>query len=412
MNPRASLSSELREPSGVIALPSAGSLTSSRGTGLALAAIGLAAAAFGLGLATEPARAWGNLLISNFYFMSVALGALFFLALGYLASAGWSVVLRRVPEAMTVYLPSAGVLMLAVFLGRHELYHWTHHDAMLHDPVLASKSTFLDPTFFLVRMILALGLWIAFAHWMRRISLEQDRIGAATDGLMSTHRRLVRCSALFVVTFALTFSLASFDWLMSLEPHWYSTIFAVYTFAGTFQGALAAILVAVLWLRRTPPFKQVIHTEHLHDLGKLLFAFSTFWAYIWLSQYLLIWYGNLPEEIPHYVARTGAAWLPLFMLNLVCNWVVPFLVLMSRAAKRRPTVLLGVALIVLAGRWLDLYLHVMPALHVDPGIGAIEIFLFTGCAVLFIVLGYRQLRAAPQVPRYDPLLKESLEYSS
>ena len=154
------------------------------------------------------------------------------------------------------------------------------------------------------------------------------------------------------MVFAASFSVASTDWLMSLDPHWSSTIFAVYVFAGLVQLGLAVTTLMVLILRQRGPFRAVVGESHLHDLGKLLFTFSTFWAYIWLSQYLLIWYGNLPEEVTHYMSRTSPAWIRLFLLNLVVNWVVPFLVLLPRATKRSPAVLAGVCLLILAGRWL------------------------------------------------------------
>jgi hypothetical protein len=371
------------------------------------AALGLAlagAAAFFALLDADAGRAWLSLLVASFFFLSLALSGLVFIAIHRLANAGWWCALRRVPEALAAQVPLASLLMLAVFLGRRSLYPWTRPGAQA-DPAVAAKSAYLNEPFFLVRMLLFLGLWSLFAVLLRRASLAEDREGARPH-----HRRQVRLSALFIVTFAVTFSLASFDWLMSLDPHWASTMFAVYTFAGLFLEGLAAITLCVVLLRRRGPLAEIVDASHLHDLGKLLFAFSTFWAYIWVCQYLLIWYGNLSEEIPYYYLRTNGPWLPLFVLNPVLNWGVPFVVLLPRAAKRNPAVLLGVAITVLAGRWLNLYLIAAPAVLPQPRLGILDLLIAGGVAgVCFLGLS-RSLAGAPLLARNDPFLAESLRH--
>jgi hypothetical protein len=248
---------------------------------------------------------------------------------------------------------------------------------------------------------------VLLAGALRRASLRQDQ-----DPSPAHHRRLVRGSALFVVVFALSFSVAGVDWLMSLDPHWYSTIYAVYLFAGVLVTGLAALTLIAILLRRLGPLAGVVGEEHLHDLGKLLFAFSTFWAYIWVSQYLLIWYGNLPEEVTHYARRTNGAWQRLFVVNLIVNWAVPFVVLLPREAKRHAGVLAGVCVLLLLGRWLDLYLLVMPETAPAPAVGPLEVLIPLGYAGLFAVLTARALARAPLLPRHDPLLEESLAHSA
>ena len=383
----------------------------------------LGAGALIVGLTRAPARALANLLLHNFYFLSLALGALFFLAVLYLAEAGWFVVVRRVPEAMALFVPVAAALMLPVFLGREHLYPWSR-PAAAQDPLLVEKAAYLEPAGFALRLVAVTVIWSVFAFYLRRTSLAQDAVGSRTppdesrntagpddSGGLRERRRLKRASAVFVPVFAVTFSLASFDWLMSLEPHWFSTMFAVYTFAGLFLGALAAITAAVILLRETGPLAEVVRDEHLHDLGKMLFAFSTFWAYIWVSQYLLIWYGNLPEEVTHYELRTRGPWLGLFALNVVLNWGLPFLVLLGRRAKRNPWVLLSVAGVVLVGRWLDLHLLIRPPLGAGtPGLGWLEVASLIGYTGLFVLVVRWALGAAPLVPRRDPLLPESRSY--
>jgi len=286
------------------------------------------AAAAAIGLAVNPQRTWPDLLLNGFYVMTLALGGMVFIAIQYLSGASWSANIRRVPEALMAALPAASILMLTLFFGREWLYPWSRPGA--HAGEIA-RSTYLSTPFFFARMALFVAVWTIFAYRMRRVSLQEDG-----DAGSIHHRRLVRCSALFIPAFAVSFSLASFDWLMTLVPHWGSTIFAIYTFAGLLVGAVAAVTLGVVLLLERGDLAGIVNEHHLHDLGKLLFAFSTFWAYIWVSQYLLIWYGNLPEETAYYVTRTGSNWMWLFLLNLAVNWVVPFVVLMRSPRSVTP----------------------------------------------------------------------------
>jgi len=189
-------------------------------------------------------------------------------------------------------------------------------------------------------------------------------------------------------------------------------VFAVYVFAGLLVLGLALVTLIVVVLRERGPLAGVVSEEHLHDLGKLLFAFTTFWAYIWLSQYLLVWYANLPDEVTHYLHRTGPPWLGLFLVNLLVNWAVPFLVLLPRAAKRSPRVLKWICLLLLGGRWLDLYLLVMPERAARPSLGPLEVLVPLGCAGLFMFLTARALAEAPLLPVGDPYLEESLHHQA
>ncbi len=376
----------------------------------------------GLGLLTAiagiifvPGRTWPALLLSNIYLLSVTLAGTLFISIHFVANAGWSVVLRRVAEAMMASLPVVAILMLLLFFGRHELYPWSHEAELASGGVAhggaahmsPSKAFYLSTPFFFGRMALMLGVWVALAWAMRQVSLQQD-----DDPAPIHHQRLVRYSAAFIVVFAISFSLASIDWLMSLAPHWYSTMFAVYVFAGLFLSGLAALTLIVVLLRQAGPLAGIVNETHLHDLGKLLFAFSTFWAYIWLSQYLLIWYSNLPEEVPHYLRRTGGAWLPLFLLNVVVNWVVPFVLLLRRQAKRSPRLLAGVSVLLLVGHWLDLYLLISPESAAAPSVGPLEVLIPASYVGVFFLLTWRALGRAPVVPLHDPYLDESLTHHS
>jgi hypothetical protein len=369
--------------------------------------IGLGLTTIAAGLAWSPERTWPNLLLSNLYLLSMALAGAILISIHYLSGAGWSVVLRRVAEAMMSALPVVAVLMLTVFFGRQALYPWANPEALADAPLSAAKASYLSTPFVFVRMALVLAIWVTLARAIRKTSLRQDE-----DPAPAHHHRLVRFSALFAAGFAATFALGSVDWLMSLDPHWYSTIFAVYLFAGVLVSGLAALTLIVLVLRALGPLRDIVGPGHLHDLGKLLFGFSTFWAYIWFSQYLLIWYSNLPEEVTHYVRRTGDNWSTLFFLNLGVNWVVPFVTLLPRAAKRNPHVLAATCVVLLLGHWLDLYLLIMPEIFAAPALGPLEALIPLSYSALFVYLTSRALAEAPVVPLHDPYLEESLSHDT
>lgn len=355
------------------------------------------------GLLSAPGRTWGNLLVDGFYALSLAVSAMFFLASQRLAGARWSAGLRRVPEALMLAMPLAAALLLALCLGREWLFPWSRAGAFDGAPAIAGKVTYLRPSFVLARMAAALLSFVLFAWLFRRISLAQDREPLAS---LAHHRRLDACSAAFVVAFALFFTTSAYDLLISLDPSWFSTMFAVYAFAGTVVHGIAAVTLAAVVLRGRGLL--ALRDEQLHDLGKMLFAFSTFWAYLWVCQYLLVWYGNMPEEVTHYLVRTRGPWLPLFALNFVANWVIPFAALLSARAKADPRLLVAVSALLLCGRWLDLYLLVMPALSKVPSLGIPEIAIAAGYAALLYLVFVRALARAPLAPVHDPVMAADL----
>jgi hypothetical protein len=359
-----------------------------------------------LGAAFSPDRVLANLLLVAFYLISLGLFGIVFVAIQYASGAGWSVGFRRIPEAMSGVLWIGGLAILPVLASLRVLYEWSHSDVVAHDHLLQLKSGWLDPFMFIVRSVIYLFVWIGMAYFIIRRSRRQD-----VDGSSVHTERNVLLGALFLVVFGVTFSVASFDWLMSLEPHWFSTVFGVYNFSGMFTSGLATLILILLGLKRLGWLKREFTEEHLHDLGKLLFGFSCFWAYIWFCQYMLIWYANIPEETAYYELRTQGIWGALMFLCLFLNWVVPFLGLLPRAAKRSAFAMARVSCVVLVGHWLDLYLMIMPSIREGGALpGLIEI---AGATLLFglFVWGFgRLLGRANLVPARDPYLPESLQH--
>jgi hypothetical protein len=360
-----------------------------------------------VGAIFSPERIWANILVVGFWQVSVTLGALIVIALSYVVKAGWFVILRRIPEAIARAFPLGAVIILATAFGIHSLYEWSHTDVVLADPILKAKMPWLNSTFFIIRMVLCLGIWWFFINAITGNSYKQDE----EKGLDRFYSN-IKLSAIFLVVLAITFTVASFDWLMSIQPHWFSTIFGWYNFMGALVGGLAMVTMVAILLDRWGSFEGLLTKEHLHDLGKYLFAFSTFWAYLWFSQYILIWYANIPEETSYYILRHGSYWSGVSMFSLVLNWVVPFVFLMQRPAKRNSVNLLRVSFIILVGRWVDLYVQVFPPLFGEtPKFGFLEFGAGVSSAVLLLYLVMKLLKKQRLIPVSDPMLEESIHHS-
>lgn len=351
---------------------------------LLLAAVGLVT--FLTGLAVAPTRAWGGLLAGAMTLIFIGLAGALGLAIEYALTGFERRWLRRVPAAMTTALPLGGALLVLVLLVHPQLYSWVGAD-LSHAPF---KAWWLQRGFHLARTIAYLAVWTLFARGL--VSVSQQRESADSPDLRARHTRL---AVVFFYVLGVTLQLAAYDWLMSLEPLWYSTIFGLYQFGAV---ATAGVAMAVLLLDaagRDRPAEKVIPPEQLYDLGQLLFGLCCFWVYIWFSQFLLIWYVNLPEETTHYIARLTGAWAPLFYLNTALGWLIPFLVLLPREAKRSLTVMRRVALVVLAARVLDLALHVGPAVAPGGQPGVCEFLVPLGALGAAYALARHRLHRAP-----------------
>ncbi|MBE7516644.1 MAG: hypothetical protein HS105_08575 [Chloracidobacterium sp.] len=353
--------------------------------------------------ATLGSHFWQSYLVNALFVMTFALGAAVFIAVHYVSNSGWTSVLRRVPEALMSYVPVGALTLLVVFFGRHEIYKWTNERYIEHGPTYAFKDTWLTPGFFFARMFIYLLIWTVFVYIIRYMSTRQDG-----DGSPDHTASAKRYSALFLVIFGVTYSLASFDWIMSIEPLFYSTIFGFYLIAGTLLSGVSAITFFIIFLQRYGILKE-IGGKHLHKLGVIVLGYATFWAYIWISQYLLIYYANLPEETIYYFRQTsGRGWFAFFIVNLFLNWIIPFIMLLPKRVKFNKTWLLTACTIVLVGRWLDMYVMVMPPFSATPAIGIADIALLIAFVALFLFMFVRNLSAKNLVPIRDPYLAESL----
>lgn len=375
---------------------------SAAGLGLGVAALGLAVL---LSAGTRD-RFFASWLVAFLFGLSIALGGLFFVLLHHACRAGWSTVVRRLAEHLAALLPLFALLFVPVALGLEELFPWARPEVVAKDDLLQEKSAYLNSGFFYGRAAVILFVWAALGWWFRRRSLAQD-----ASGDPAITRRLQSLAAPGMIVFGVTLTVAAFDWVMSLDPHWYSTIFGVYFFAGTVVAVFSTLILLSLALRGS--LGEVVTGEHYHDMGKLLFAFVVFWAYIAFSQFMLIWYGNIPEETLWYAHRTGPGWKGVTVALAVGHFVLPFLFLLSRAVKRRAPTLIAIAVWMLAMHYLDLYWLVMPSLDPHaPHPHALDLLCLV--AVLGLAAGSLGflVRRRPLVPVRDPRLPESLSFEN
>ena len=365
---------------------------------LGIGIIGLVA-----GLYFDAARTWAGMLQNAFFFLTLALGATVFISINRVANAGWDTAIRRVPEAMMSYLPIGSLAMLALFFGRDYLYEGLRSFFGYAGKPMVFKNAWVSTPFFFARMAAFLAVWTLLAWLMKRESRKQD-----TDGDLVHTRNIKRYAAIFLAIFGLTFTLASFDWLMSIEPLFYSTIYAFYVISGLLLSGFASITMLVVIARRRGLLPQV-NDHHLLNLGKLVFGFSTFWAYIWLCQYLLIYYANLPEETIYYIRRMQTpGWKFLFFANIFLNWLIPFAMLLPRSMKQKDGWLLTACAIVLVGHWIDLYVSIFPAFEHSAVLSVVDVALVVGFSSLFIQTFVGSLRKEALMPVNDPYLQESL----
>jgi hypothetical protein len=376
---------------------------------LALMGIGLASIVYGF--VVTPERVWANLLLNGFFYMAISLAGTFFIAVNYVGEAGWHSGLKRIPEAMSAYLPIGAIVMLALvitgLLGVHDIWHWMDHHFQETDEVYlnSGKKVYLSNTFYAIRTVVYLVGWVLLAMQFRKISLKED----AMPGL-EMHKKGLVWGATFLVFFAVTSSMSAWDWLMSIDVHWYSTLFGWYIFAGLFVSGIIMMMLILLHMKRQG-LMEWVNENHIHDLAKFMFAFSIFWTYLWFSQYMLIWYSNIPEEINYFLERFNTDYRYIVIPMLAINFAFPLLILMHRDAKRTPWLLTIVGAILLVGHYLDLFQIIMPGTVKDKwNIGFTEIGMVLGFLGLFLFVVLGTLSKHALVPKNHPFLNESKQH--
>ena len=354
-------------------------------------------------------RVLTNALTNGLFFLFIALGALFFLALQYATETAWYVMVKRMLEAVAGYLP-IGILFLVTLLavitlmdGAH-IYLWMDKDVVAHDPIIEGKSAYLNKGFFWIRTVAYLLTYYLFYVGFRKRSLEEDKVGG-TD----IHFKNYKKGALFLVFFAVFSSTQSWDWIMSIDVHWFSTLFGWYVFAGMWLSAMVVVILLTLYLKKLGYLPRV-NDSLIQDIGKWIFATSFLWSYLWFSQYMLIWYANMPEEVTYYVARIQDYKLMYFGMFFI-NFAFPMLILMSRDAKRNAGILTVVGLIILVGHWMDMYLMItVGSMGPTAHFGLFEIGMALLLAGIFIRVVLVNLTKAPVTPVHHPYLDESIHH--
>ena len=360
-------------------------------------------------------RPWSSLLVASIFFLGASLLSVFFLALQYVAEVGWSVILKRVLMAIGSFLPYVAFVILFIILtaglhifGNHT-YHWMADGIMdpkslNYDAIIAGKEAYLNFSFFFIRAIIYFAGWFWALKKLTLLSLQED-----IHGGLSYYNTSKKISAIFIVFFAVSSSMMAWDWIMSIDTHWFSTLFGWYVFSSMFVTALVVIFMVVTHLKSRGQLEYYNESHH-HDLGKFIFAFSIFWTYLWFAQFMLIWYSNIPEEVTYYIARFDYYKVP-FMTALVFNFVVPIIMLMSRDAKRITSRVLIIGSIILVGHYLDFFVMIMPGtVGSHWSLGFVEIGVFLGLLGLFIRVVTNKLSTMELTPKNHPMLKESKHF--
>lgn len=387
----------------------------------------------------ESQRVWANLLVNGYFFFTISLAALFFLALQYVSEMAWGVTTQRVFQAIMGYMPIGAIVLLVVFVASsmhiNHLYHWmdpaTQHEYVIestmesdhpeyidemiegavvnehYDHIIAGKSAYLNQPFFWGRTIFYLAIWLFFAYWIRKKSLEEDKLDAAANKNYPIYKRTIIMSVVFIFFFAYTSSSSAWDWLMAIDVHWFSTLFGWYCFSGMFVSCMIVAVLMVQYLKSNGYLKEV-NESHVHDLSKWMFAISCLWSYLWFSQFMLIWYSNIPEEVTYYIQRF-TEYRGLYLGTFAANFILPFFILMSRNAKRNAVFFIPVALIIFFTHWLDVLIMVLPGTMNEYGqLGLVEIGMFLVFLGVFIFAVLTSLSKAPLMTKNHPMYDESV----
>jgi hypothetical protein len=375
---------------------------------LILTAIGICSFIFGL--VSDSKTAWASYLIVNYYFLSVAMGATFFFVIQVISQSGWSSAFKRVSEAMMSYIPFAALFFLLLLFGVKDLYHWSHADAVASDTVMAHKSAYLNIPFFFLRMVVCFVLWIVFTTILRKLSIKEDSYNETdTNGIMILFGKSELYSKVLAFILAITFSLSAFDWIMSIDVHWYSTIFALKNLIAAFLHGVS-ILTLIVFILHKKGYFPFLNKFHLHDFARYIFMLSIVWGYFWFAQFMIIWYGNIPEETIYYYARWQTGWKVLFFLEIGLNWAIPFFILLPVKTSRNMTVISVIIIILIIGQYLDLFVQIIPGTTGLFKFGWTQAGLFLGYAGFFALVVATALSKSKLIPSNHPYLGESLNH--
>ena len=369
------------------------------------ALIGVGLISFFALYSSNQAQAWSAILRSHFYFLTISLGAMFFIVLQWITTSMWSSPVRRIAEGFTAYIPFILFTTLLVFLGSKSLFKWTDLEAIKGDAVVEGKLGYLNMPFFIIRTLISVIGWTLFAKVLVGRSLSTDT-GSNYKAVYEGNRKL---GVVFLMFFAISFSMAAFDQLMSLDPHFFSTMFGVYTFAGAYQSFFAMLAVVTILMKRNGKLGQLVNENHIHDIAKLMFAFTVFWAYTGFSQYMLIWYANLPEETGYFLLRFNPGWEPWTIGLFIGKFFVPFFLLLPRGNKRSDVIVFLTSCWLLAMQYLDLNWMIQPQIFPNgPMFSVWDIGIWLGFLGLFgtVIINFYQKNNLVAIK--DPFLSDSV----
>ncbi len=356
------------------------------------------------GFITDPARTWPNLLLNNVYFLTISMGAMLFYSLQYITGSSWSVLIQRIPLALGSFIPVAAILMLLLYFGLPHIYEWAHPGITETDKLIAHKAPFLNVPFYMIRIGVYFALWIPLFIMLQRLANKED-----LEANMAFYKKSGYFSKVFVFITVLFFSMAAIDWIMTIDAHWYSTLFGFRAMVTSMYYAVAMIVLLVFFLKSQGYLPQ-LNTAHQHDLARYLFRFSIVFGYLWFMQFLILWYANIPELTVYYQPRFLGEWKYLFYAELFMNFAIPFVVMMADEIGKKKQVLIGISALLIAGLWISLFLQIMPGSYGILKFGFIEAGMWLGYAGLFLYLTLRALSKTKLIPENHPQINDSMHH--
>jgi hypothetical protein len=356
------------------------------------------------GFLSDPSRTWSNLLVNNFYFLTISVGAMMFYSLQFITGSTWSALLQRIPLSMSAYIGVSAVFMLLMYFGLQNVYEWAIPNITETDKLIAHKAPFLNVPFYMLRILVYFALWIPLVVVLWRLAQKED-----LQADLRHYQRAAHFSKVFIFVIALFFSFAAIDWIMTIDSHWYSTLFGFRAMVTSIYFGVAATVLVIFFLR-SKGYLQQINQAHRHDLARYLFRFSIVFGYLWFMQFLILWYANIPELTVYYKPRFLGEWQFFFYAEIIINFAIPFVVMMADQVGRKRVVLISMSILLLLGLWISIFLQVMPGSYGPLRIGFTEIGMFLGFAGLFILLLFHTLGRLKLVPVNHPYLEESIHH--